>query len=133
MLREKRKVIIAEDDEGTRIFVEEVMRNEGWDTFAGATGREAVELASQEIPDLIILDVAMPEMDGFEAFRCLRSDPATKDIPIIMLTDINELEPGAKHNEESMEKRFGLSRPEAFIDKPVSMDFLLETILGIVG
>ncbi len=133
MMQEKRKVLIVDDDEGTRIFVEEIMRSEGWTTFTGVTGREALELASQEEPDLIILDVAMPEMDGFEAFQRLRTDPITKDIPIVMLTDINQLTPEARQDAESMEKRFGVSRPEAFVDKPVSMDFLLQTIMGVVG
>lgn len=133
MLYEKKKVLIVDDDEGTREFVQELMRVEGWETVLGKNGVEALELASQEEPDLIILDVTMPEMDGFEAFRRLRSDVLTQRIPVIMLTAINELEPGANHNEVTMEQRLGVDRPEAFVDKPVDPEFLQKAILGVVG
>lgn len=133
MMCERKKVLIVDDDEGSREFVTEIMRTEGWDTVSGITGRDAIEMAESESPDLIILDVTMPEMDGFEAFRHLRTNILTQRIPIIMLTAINELEPGAQHNETTMEKRFGVDRPEAFVDKPVDPAFLLKAIMGVVG
>jgi len=133
MMYERKKVLIVDDDEGSREFVTEIMRAEGWDTVTGITGYDAIELAESESPDLIILDVTMPKMDGFEAFQRLRTNILTKRIPIIMLTAINELEPGAQHNEITMEQRFGVDRPEAFVDKPVDPAFLLKAIMGVVG
>jgi len=133
MMQDKRKVLIVDDDEGTREFVEAIMANEGWATVEGRNGREAIELAEQEQPDLIILDVMMPEMDGFEAFQQLRSQFLTKDIPVVMLTALNDLQPGPDHNEETMEQQLGVNRPEGFVDKPVDAVFLLNTILGVVG
>lgn len=133
MMQEKRKVLIVDDDESCREFVDAIMQNEGWDTVMGSNGYEALDLAAKEDPDLIIMDVIMPEMNGFEAFRRLRSGLLTKDIPIIMLTSINEVVPEANYNEEVMEERFGVARPEAFVDKPVDSQFLLDTIFGTVG
>ncbi len=133
MMEGRRKVLIVDDDESAREFVRAVMAAEEWETVEGATGVEAVDLAQSEEPDLIILDVAMPEMDGFEAFRRLRTNEVTKHIPIIMLTAINELEPGAHHDGQSMEQRYGVDRPEGFVDKPVDPMFLLHTVFGVVG
>jgi len=112
MMQEKRKVLIIDDDESCREFVEAIMSNEGWDTVTGVNGYEALELAAAESPDLIIME---------------------KEIPIIMLTSINEVVPEAHYDEESMEERFGVTRPEGFVDKPVDSQFLLDTIFGIVG
>jgi len=133
MMQERKKALIVDDDEGTREFVTELMRNEGWKTVVGMTGQEAIDLAEEEEPDVIILDVDLPEMDGFEAFRQLRTGPLTERIPVIMLTAINELDPEGHHDETSMEQRLGVDRPEASVDKPVSPDDLLKAIMGVVG
>jgi CheY-like chemotaxis protein len=133
MMDGQRKVLIVDDDESSRDFVKAIMAAEGWEIVEAHNGAEGLDLAEEQKPGLIILDVSMPVMDGFEAFRRLRTEEATKHIPIIMLTAINELEPEAAHNEASMEKRFGVNRPEGFVDKPVDPVFLLNTVFGVVG
>ena len=133
MMQERKKALVVDDDEGTLEFVVELMHNEGWDTIVGLTGQDALDLAEQEEPDLIVLDVDMPEMDGFEAFRLLRTNALTAHIPIIMLTAINDLDPEGQHDQTSMERRLGVDGPEAFVDKPVCPDDLLKAIMGVVG
>jgi len=127
-----KRVLIVDDDSVARLFVQAVMENAGWQTIEGVDGVEALELAENQQPDLVILDVTMPVMDGFEAFQRLRGNPATERIPIIMLTGINA-DSGTKHTPEEMERRFGVERPEAFVDKPVDADFLLHSVMGIMG
>ncbi|NIA13592.1 MAG: response regulator [Nitrospiraceae bacterium] len=133
MMHERKMVLIVDDDEGTREFVQEIMRTEGWKTTAAVNGVEALDQVAEECPDLVILDVHMPEMDGFAVFQHLRSDPQTSQTPIIMLTAVNDLEPGAGYNEETMAERFGVNGPEAFVDKPVDPVYLLQAIMGVVG
>ena len=65
MLEERKKALVVDDDESTREFVGELMRRNGWDVIEGANGIEAIEKAEEEEPDIIILDIEMPEMDGF--------------------------------------------------------------------
>ena len=60
-------------------------------TIAAADGLEAIDIVRQTLPDLILLDVMMPKMSGFEVCRRLKNDPKTADIPIIMVTALNEL------------------------------------------
>ncbi len=127
-----KKVLIVDDDESVRLFVAGIMEAEGWVALEALNGQQAVDKAETEGPDLIILDVNMPVMDGFQAFKLLRESPFTDRIPIIMLTGINE-EQGTSHDRDSMESEFGVDGPQAFVDKPVDPVFLLQSVLGVVG
>ena len=131
MARPKR-VLIVDDDESVRLFVAGVMEGEGWETVEALNGQQAIDRAESEKPDLIVLDVNMPVMDGFTAFRLLRESPFTDTIPIIMLTGVNE-EEGTRYDAERMEEEFGVDGPNGFVDKPVDPVFLLQSVLGVVG
>ena len=133
MYGQVKRVLIVDDDEGARDFVSAIMMGEGWEVLEAVNGLEAVEMAEVEHPDLIILDIMMPKMDGLEALRRLRLDFFTKDIPVIMLTAINRIEGEGAYSEESLEKRLGVRRPEGYVDKPVDPDFLRSTVFGVMG
>lgn len=127
-----KKVLVVDDDESVRMFVAGVMEAEGWEVVEAMNGQQALDIAEIEPPDLIVLDVNMPVMDGFEAFRRLRDSHFTEKVPIIMLTGINE-EQGESYDRERMETQFGVTGPEAFVDKPVDPVFLLQSVMGVVG
>ena len=79
--------VLVVDDEGTiRRIVQINLTRAGYRVSVAEDGIQAIELARQEKPDLIVLDVMMPRMDGFEALQRLKSDPETQKIPVIMLT-----------------------------------------------
>ena len=80
------KVLIAEDEADIRRLISFNLERESYDTLLAGDGEEAVLMAYKEIPDLIILDLMLPRMDGFSVFKELRLDSRTKDIPVIMLT-----------------------------------------------
>lgn len=80
------KVLIAEDEADIRQLISFNLERESYDTLLAGDGEEAVLMAYNKIPDLIILDLMLPKMDGFSVFKELRLDSRTKDIPVIMLT-----------------------------------------------
>ena len=80
------KVLIAEDEADIRQLISFNLERESYETLLAGDGKEAVLMAYSKIPDLIILDLMLPEMDGFSVFKELRLDSRTKDIPVIMLT-----------------------------------------------
>jgi diguanylate cyclase (GGDEF)-like protein len=83
----KREVIlVADDDEDILRFVEVNLRLEGFDVATASDGEQALEGAYEIMPDLILLDVMMPKIDGFEVCQRLRADPRTKNMSVIMLT-----------------------------------------------
>lgn len=80
------KILIVDDEPHIRRVTELSLKRGGYEILIGRDGREGVELARREQPALIVMDVLMPEMDGFTALRELKQDPATAAIPVIMLT-----------------------------------------------
>jgi two-component system, cell cycle response regulator DivK len=81
-----RTILLADDHEDNRLALLTVLQREGYRTLGAANGLEAVELARAERPDLILMDLAMPVMDGRTAMQRLRGDEQTSGIPIIVLT-----------------------------------------------
>lgn len=81
------KKILAVDDEKHIVRLVQInLEKEGYEVVTASTGREALEQVAAQHPDLIVMDVMMPEMDGFEALKKLKEDVATASIPVIMLT-----------------------------------------------
>ena len=83
-----RRVLVAEDDRLLRTAAVSTLRRAGFDVLAAEDGEQAFTLAAAERPELILLDLVMPRVDGFEALRRLKTEPATRDIPVIVLTNL---------------------------------------------
>ena len=81
-----RTILLAEDHDDNRFALLTVLQRDGYAVLGARDGREAVELASEHLPDLIVMDLAMPVMDGREALKALRADPRTRGIPVVALT-----------------------------------------------
>lgn len=79
-------VLIVEDDRVTRELVHRTLSKGGWEIWEAANGRSALNLISSQTPDLILLDLMMPEMDGFQFVAALRQNPAWQTIPVIVMT-----------------------------------------------
>jgi DNA-binding response OmpR family regulator len=107
-------VLVAEDDEGVRSTLEVVLGIEGFDVLLAGDGRAALDLAREIGPDVILLDRIMPRMDGRELLGALRAEPATRDIPVLVLSGMppepNEW-PGAE-----------------FVGKPFDVDELVKRV-----
>jgi CheY-like chemotaxis protein len=80
------KILIAEDERDIRDLIVFTLGFAGFEVVAVANGEEALNLARQEIPDLILMDVRMPRMTGYEACSAMKADPKLKDIPVIFLS-----------------------------------------------
>ena len=81
-----RTILLADDHEDNRLALLTVLAREGYRTLGAANGREAVEVAREHLPDLVLMDLAMPVMDGRQAMRALKEDPRTARIPVVVLT-----------------------------------------------
>jgi two-component system alkaline phosphatase synthesis response regulator PhoP/two-component system response regulator VicR len=81
-----KKILVADDEPYILMALTDAVEMEGYDCVTAVNGKEALQKAREERPDLIMLDIMMPYMDGFEVCRELKADPATRDIPVIMLT-----------------------------------------------
>ena len=81
------KILVAEDSSTVRRLVAARLAADGYEVVEAEDGEAALSLARRERPDLIVLDKVMPKLDGFEVVRALREDPATRSLPIVMLTE----------------------------------------------
>jgi CheY-like chemotaxis protein len=121
----KRKlVLVAEDDEKTRNLVGQVMRRGGYRVALAEDGINAANLLKRAIPDLIILDLRMPRMDGFQLLEILKRYETSAEIPIIVLTGIE----GPVEMDRAL--RLGITD---FLVKPISPRKLLLKVRAIVG
>jgi DNA-binding response OmpR family regulator len=80
------KILVAEDDRRVRELLVDTLFDAGYDVVEAKNGKAALERAFQEHPDLVLLDIWMPFVDGFEVLVKLREEPATKSVPVILLT-----------------------------------------------
>lgn len=86
LMGSKARILIAEDHLDSREALRELLEAFGYEVIEAINGRQAVEAALQQRPNLIVMDVMMPEMDGFEAIRLIRQIPQTTGVPIIAVT-----------------------------------------------
>ena len=86
MPRNGKTVLLVEDNEDNRIVYSTILRHFGYDVIEALNGEEGISKARSEQPDLILMDISIPIIDGWEATQVLKHDPATRDIPIIALT-----------------------------------------------
>ncbi|HWP35371.1 MAG TPA: response regulator [Thermodesulfobacteriota bacterium] len=122
--RRRRPVVLVADDQETPILVtRKILGEEAFDFVVARDGREAVEKARTVRPDLILLDVEMPELDGLAAARALRADPATTAIPIIMVT--------ARSDEASLEQAY-LRGCVDYIVKPIRAEELVAKVRSVL-
>lgn len=83
-------ILIVDDEERNRKLLEVFMQAEGYRTLSVGNGRDAVAAATREQPDLILLDMMMPGMDGFDVARALKEEPALRSIPVIVVSSLDD-------------------------------------------
>lgn len=114
------KILVAEDTEDSRIMLELALTGEGYAVMSGSNGAEALEIAQATPPDLIISDILMPEMDGFELCRQIKANPKLRDIPFIFYTATY-----TDHQDEELALALGADR---FLIKPIEPSTLMSII-----
>src|SRR5262245_35756559 len=85
------RVLVVDDVEANVKLLEAKLSSEYFDVLSAYSGRSALEIADSELPDVILLDVMMPRMDGFEVCRRLKANPATADTPVVMVTALSDV------------------------------------------
>ena len=83
-----KRILIVDDNENNRLLMSDILQYRGYEISEAEDGEKGVNMARQLKPDLILLDMQMPGMDGFAAAQILKSDPLTKDIKIIVVTSL---------------------------------------------
>jgi DNA-binding response OmpR family regulator len=117
-------VLVADDSRTVLSMVTSRLERRGYEVVTAANGEDALQLARQRVPTLVILDVEMPGIDGLEVTRRLRAEPATSEVPIVLLTSLDE--------EMAVVAGFAAGAT-GYITKPFSPQELEDQIDGILG
>jgi two-component system, cell cycle response regulator DivK len=113
------RILLVEDNEKNMKLVRDVLRAAGYDTLEAWTGRQALELALGQKPDLVVMDVRLPDIDGLAALSRLRADERTAAIPVLVLTA--QAMAGDR-------ERFLAAGFDGYLSKPVNIAALVETV-----
>ncbi|NLV22638.1 MAG: response regulator [Syntrophomonadaceae bacterium] len=98
----KGKILIVDDQKGVRRLLEELFKKEGWDVKVASDGQEAINMVEERLPDIILMDVKMPNMNGLEASQIILQ--THNHVPIIMMTAYGEIEVVKKALEAGVKK-----------------------------
>lgn len=118
------KILIAEDEPDIRELVAFMLRFAGYEVMAASNGEEAVQVATRDVPDLVLMDVRMPRMTGYDACRLMKANPVLHDVPVVFLS--------AKGQEAEIQS--GLEAgAEEYLLKPFSPDELTNRVRAILS
>jgi DNA-binding response OmpR family regulator len=117
------KVVIAEDEPDIRDLIKFTLQFAGYEVFAAGNGEEAYELTKREKPDIVLMDVRMPKMTGYEACRRIKADPELKPIPVIFLS--------AKGQDAEIQSGLDAGAEE-YLLKPFAPDQLTERVRAVL-
>jgi two-component system cell cycle response regulator DivK len=113
------KILIVEDQEDNRTILRDLLGHAGFEVLEAVNGAEGIKAAARERPDLILMDIQMPEMDGYEAARRIKAEPNTADIPIVAVTSY------ALSGDEQKAKAAGC---DDYVTKPFSPRAILQIV-----
>jgi two-component system alkaline phosphatase synthesis response regulator PhoP len=128
-MSEKKRILIVDDEPDFSMIVQTYLEKEGFATEVAYNGVEGFEKIKANPPDAIVLDVMMPEMDGYELCAALKKDPAYANIPIVLLTAVADRVTSTKYSHYD-----GMStEADDYLPKPASAEDITQSVKRLVG
>ncbi|MFZ2633734.1 MAG: response regulator [Desulfosalsimonadaceae bacterium] len=121
------KILVVDDESDAVNYLTAIFQDNGYDTITANDGKQALEVARSQMPALITLDLSMPEESGVRAYRNIKSDPALKQIPVIIITAVGD------SMKKFIDKLKVIPEPEGFMSKPINPDELLKMTADILS
>ncbi len=127
MTDEAKTVLVVDDDPDARDFLATVLQDNGFASVVAKDGAEAIVLIEQAVPDLVTLDITMPEKSGVAVYRKLKEDERLKSVPVIIITGISD------DFKKFISTRRQVPPPEGYIHKPVDHELFLNLVKDLLG
>ncbi len=126
--QQSRKILIIDDEPDVVSYLEMLLRDAGYETVSAANGRGGMEMARQEKPDLVTLDVSMPEASGTRFYKEIRQDPDLAEIPVVIVTAVTGYGGDPYGYEKFLSGRRLVPPPDGFFPKPIEPEPFLAAI-----
>jgi len=128
-----KKVLIVDDEPAVVSYLEMLLRDHGYETRSAANGQEALDLVRRERPDLVTLDVSMPEASGTRFYREIRGDAGLAGIPVVIITAVTGYGGDPYGYEKFIRSRKMVPPPDGFFPKPLAPEKLLQEIPDLLA
>jgi CheY-like chemotaxis protein len=128
-----KKILIVDDEAGIVTYLETLLQDNGYETIATTDGRTALEKLKNERPDLVTLDISMPEPSGIRLYRTLKESPEFAKIPVVVITAVTGKGGDPQAFKKFISTRRQVPAPEGFIAKPIDRDELLTTVAKLLS
>ena len=129
----RKKILVLDDEPNVVTYLETLLRDNGYDTVSAGNGREGMEKARSERPDLITLDISMPEESGVRFYRELKKDPDLAGIPVVIVTAVTGYGGKPEDFQKFISSRGQVPPPEGFVPKPIDRDELLKGVTSLLS
>jgi CheY-like chemotaxis protein len=127
------RILIVDDEPDVVSYLEMLLRDAGYETLSAANGHEALELVRRERPDLVTLDVSMPEASGTRFYKDVKADPALAGIPVVIVTAVTGYGGDPYGYERFLSGRKIVPPPDGFFPKPIEPEKLLEAVAHLLA
>ena len=124
----RKKILILDDEANVVTYLQTLLQDNGYDTVSAGDGSEGMEKVRSEKPDLVTLDISMPEKSGIRFYRELKEDPALASIPVVVVSAVTGYGGKPDDFQEFLSSRKNLPPPDGFVPKPIDRDELLKAI-----
>ena len=124
----RKKILVVDDEPSVVSYLETLLQDNGYDTISASNGREGLEKARSEKPDLVTLDISMPEKSGVRLYTDLRGDPALAGVPVVIVTGVTGFGGKSEEFQKFISTRKQVPPPDGFVPKPIEQEGFLEVV-----
>ncbi len=128
-----KKILIIDDEPDVITFLGTLLRKNGYQVCEACDGVEGMKKVIEDKPDLVCLDLLMPEKTGIKMYREMRKDDHLKDVPVIMVTGIEAVDPMDFKGFRKFIQERSIPAPQAYIEKPVNKEQFLQAVREVLG
>ena len=132
-MTQKKKILIVDDEPDVLNYLSTLFKNNGYDTATAVDGNQAMEKMKSEKPDLVSLDMSMPEKSGVKFYRELKEDTVMSIVPVVIVTAITGYGDDKEAFKKFISTRKQVPPPDGFVSKPIDTDELLAVVKKLIG
>ena len=124
----KKKILVVDDEPHVVTYLETLLQDNGYATTSASNGKEAMERIAEDRPDLVSLDISMPEESGVRCYRNIKENPELSSIPVVIVTAVTGYGGDPEPYKKFISTRKQVPPPEGYLSKPIDKQEFLDTI-----